>query len=572
MSAKVVTPKRICSAAARRVPQRTKSSFTFLASAGKMYLRSQSSSVTSSCRPRKSVIAACVWPLMKPGSTSVPAASIVCFACTPLAKRCPKSCAEPTKTIESPFTATTPSSMMRRLASMVTTVPPLTTRSKSAAPFGAAICARAVVAAAKRIAKRNTDLRGMERISGTSPYERQFYLKPLQARSVERFGKEFAHADDFRFAVKIREDHRNVAAELPDQLAARAAGRRQGIRIRDNGDGGKAALSFRDGLENGHPLRAHRQSIRRVFHIASAEDAARRGTKSRSDPKVGKRRVGIQPRILSRCDQRIVFTHGNFPPLRNPWHAPGNSSLRDFPRNAWNDRAQQRNKLRLHALGGLQNVRVVQRLVQNARRGVRHAGNPQDANAAVPRGDHFRNGGHADKIGANRAQIPYFRRRFVARPRQGCVNAFVHADAQAVPFAYRHFAEAPVVRDRQVRKTRAEPVIVRTAQRIHALQIDLVLDRYEPALRELRLDAARRVRHDQRLYAHPREDAHRKRDLVDRVAFIQVYAPLHCGHGDFPNRAADQITAVANGRGARKMRNLGVRNFRRRREFIRKSA
>ena len=37
-SAKVVTPARICSAAASRVPQRTNSSFTFFASAGKMYL------------------------------------------------------------------------------------------------------------------------------------------------------------------------------------------------------------------------------------------------------------------------------------------------------------------------------------------------------------------------------------------------------------------------------------------------------------------------------------------------------------------------------------------------------
>src|SRR5579883_1304026 len=164
---------------------------------------------------------------MKPGSTSVPPALIVSFACAPLAKRCAKSGAEPTKTIESPFTATTPSSMMRRLASMVTTVPPFTRRSKSAAAFGAAICPRAVVTAAKRIAKRNTDLRATELINGSSPYGRQFYLKPLQVRSVERFGKQFAHAGDLRFAVKIREDHRNLAAELPDQLAARAAGQRQ---------------------------------------------------------------------------------------------------------------------------------------------------------------------------------------------------------------------------------------------------------------------------------------------------------------------------------------------------------
>src|SRR6266849_3473613 len=50
MSAKVVTPPRICSAAASRVPQRTKSSVTFFASAGKIYFFSHTSSVTSSFR------------------------------------------------------------------------------------------------------------------------------------------------------------------------------------------------------------------------------------------------------------------------------------------------------------------------------------------------------------------------------------------------------------------------------------------------------------------------------------------------------------------------------------------
>src|SRR5437773_2136784 len=55
MSAKVVTPPRINSAAASRVPQRTNSSFTFFASAGKIDFVSHSSRVTSSFRPRSKV-------------------------------------------------------------------------------------------------------------------------------------------------------------------------------------------------------------------------------------------------------------------------------------------------------------------------------------------------------------------------------------------------------------------------------------------------------------------------------------------------------------------------------------
>src|ERR1017187_9364268 len=127
MSANVVTPARICSAAASRVPQRTNSSFTFFASAGKMYLYSQSFSVTSSCSPRNKVIGTCVCPLMNPGSTSRPRASMVC---APL-YRPSTSARGPTATIASPFTATLPSRRIFRAPSIVTTIPPLTMRSTS---------------------------------------------------------------------------------------------------------------------------------------------------------------------------------------------------------------------------------------------------------------------------------------------------------------------------------------------------------------------------------------------------------------------------------------------------------
>ena len=66
ISANVVRAPRICSAAASRVPQRTKSSVTFFASAGKMYFCSHSSRGTSSRIPRSKVTGTCVWPFTTP--------------------------------------------------------------------------------------------------------------------------------------------------------------------------------------------------------------------------------------------------------------------------------------------------------------------------------------------------------------------------------------------------------------------------------------------------------------------------------------------------------------------------
>src|ERR1700689_325795 len=127
MTAYVVTPPRSISSTPSRVPQKTKSSVTFRASGGKIYRCSQSSSEWSSATPRNRLIAACAWPLIMPGSTSVPRASIVFFTPRDFGSR---STRLPTSVMTSPSIATPPSSITRNSASIVTTVPPLMNRSK----------------------------------------------------------------------------------------------------------------------------------------------------------------------------------------------------------------------------------------------------------------------------------------------------------------------------------------------------------------------------------------------------------------------------------------------------------
>ncbi len=61
----------------------------------------------------------------------------------------------------------------------------------------------------------------------------------------------------------------------------------------------------------------------------------------------------------------------------------------------WNDRAEQADELALDALSCLQNLFMVERLIEDTSGRIGHAGYAEDANAAMARGDDFRNRGHA---------------------------------------------------------------------------------------------------------------------------------------------------------------------------------
>ncbi len=123
MSVCSVVPDCSISSAASLDPIRTISGDTVFPSAGKMYFWSQSISARSSARPRYMTMAA--WPcvLMRPGSTTMPPAWITSAA----AKRFAMAAGVSTATIVVPLIATAPGDRMVRRASMVITVPPVTT-------------------------------------------------------------------------------------------------------------------------------------------------------------------------------------------------------------------------------------------------------------------------------------------------------------------------------------------------------------------------------------------------------------------------------------------------------------
>ena len=79
------------------------------------------------------------------------------------------------------------------------------------------------------------------------------------------------------------------------------------------------------------------------------------------------------------------------------------------------DRVQQRTELTLDSVRRFRHFRMVQRLIQNARRHVRDAADAQHARAAVPRNDDLRNRAHADRVCAQHAKHANLRRRFIGR-------------------------------------------------------------------------------------------------------------------------------------------------------------
>ncbi len=119
MSRMVVVPARSISARpSRALASRERSSCA--ASSGQMRSFSQASSGRSSAIPRKSAWQRCTCVCTKPGITAQPRASIT---------RAPGgACTRPIRTISRPRTCTSPT-ITRRAGSIVTTVPPRTTRS-----------------------------------------------------------------------------------------------------------------------------------------------------------------------------------------------------------------------------------------------------------------------------------------------------------------------------------------------------------------------------------------------------------------------------------------------------------
>src|SRR3989442_13562148 len=92
---------------------------------------------------------------------------------------------------------------------------------------------------------------------------------------------------------EVRQNDRDVPAELPNNLPASAARRGERVGVSYHGDSAEAALAFRNGLEDGHALGAHRQTVSGIFDVATLINTAGFTDQSPAPAEIGAWRTGI---------------------------------------------------------------------------------------------------------------------------------------------------------------------------------------------------------------------------------------------------------------------------------------
>src|SRR4029077_14303295 len=95
--------------------------------------------------------------------------------------------------------------------------------------------------------------------------------------------------------------------------------------------------------------------------------------------------------------------------------------------------------------GGLQDFFLVQRRVGGACGHIGYAGDSEDANSAVARGNDLWNRGHADQIRADCAKRINFRRSLVAWTLHGEIDAIVDVQGQVLAFLGYEALELAIV-------------------------------------------------------------------------------------------------------------------------------
>ena len=94
----------------------------------------------------------------------------------------------------------------------------------------------------------------------------------LQEALVERQGEQIAQCMATSFAIQVRENHLEVAAELPQNLTTGATRRRRRVSVGDDDDASKLAMAFRKRLEHRHALGTNRQPVGGVLDVAPGDD------------------------------------------------------------------------------------------------------------------------------------------------------------------------------------------------------------------------------------------------------------------------------------------------------------
>src|ERR1039457_6654026 len=141
--------------------------------------------------------------------------------------------------------------------------------------------------------------------SADSAASAEMKSRKLQKRRIEWPWEKIFQAEGFRLAVEVGEHQFHIAAELPEDLAASAAGVCQRVGIGHNGHAPELACAFGDRLEDSHALGAEGQAVSGVLDVAAGVDAPREVLQRRAHFELGERRMGILPGAQCGFYQRV---------------------------------------------------------------------------------------------------------------------------------------------------------------------------------------------------------------------------------------------------------------------------
>jgi deoxyribose-phosphate aldolase len=103
-----------------------------------------------------------------------------------------------------------------------------------------------------------------------------------------------------------------------------------------------------------------------------------------------------------------------------------------------------------------------------------------------------------------------------------------------------------------------EAIVVDAHQRVVAHQVDVVVEHHDVAFAQVGIQPAAGVRHDQQLDAQGLHHAHGQRDLLQRIALVQMKPPVHRDDRRATHVAAHEPAVVREGRRTREVRDVRV--------------
>ena len=166
---------------------------------------------------------------------------------------------------------------------------------------------------------------------------------------------------------------------------------------------------------------------------------------------------------------------------------------------------------------------------------VGYAGDSEHLDAHVAGDDRLRHGRHADERCAEVAISANLCRGFKAGTADGKVNSLfqrhplgfgrlVSDGAEPPGIGFAHIEESKT----RIAAIEAEARLIRADQWIPAHHVDVVGDHYDLPHPVVFGDAPCGVGQDDGVHTERSHDAHGKRDLLERVSFVEMHAPLHC--------------------------------------------